>query len=200
MTGAADEFAELVRLGEQRAAAQGELHVPAGQFYLEVTDLEQQLQSRPRLDFSSLQVYQLEADHPVYRVNVQGNTDLRSAVQHDGRLADLTGRLRDWLAEEWRILLVCHQRGQAERLLDLLAPSGLPYAWTPELIPGRSVPPGVTVTVGPVNHGFRLMEERLVVLTDDEIFGPRTHRRVKRERRVFESSLADLKESDLVVR
>ena len=62
------------------------------------------------------------------------------------------------------------------------------------------LPPSLTITVGGIDTGFRHAEERLAVITDDEIFGPRTHRRARRrDRRVFESSLADLRPGHHVV-
>jgi transcription-repair coupling factor (superfamily II helicase) len=197
---AADEFAEAVRVGEQRAINSGEPYVKAGDFYLSGEALEGHLLRGPRIDLAALQVYRLEDDHPVFRVAVRGNADLRpDHVAHDGSLKPLVECLQGWLDDNWCILVVCHQRSQAERLLDLLAPSGLPVAWTPDLSPGRAVPAGLTVTTGPVDSGFRLVDEKVAVICDDKIFGPRSHRRMHRRQKVFESSLADLQITDLVV-
>ncbi|MCM2264763.1 MAG: transcription-repair coupling factor [Desulfuromonadales bacterium] len=198
---AADELATLVREGERRQRERGEAFVPAGSFYLSPEELEAQLGRCPRLDLAALQVYRLEADYPVFRVTVQGNGDLRpDHAAHDGTLGYLVERLRDWQDDGWRILLVCHQEGQAERLRDLLEPSGLPLRWLPELTAGAAMPPGLTITVGNLTDGFRPAEEKFAVITDDEIFGPRVHRRVRRrDRRVFESTLADLRPGHHVV-
>jgi transcription-repair coupling factor (superfamily II helicase) len=67
------------------------------------------------------------------------------------------------------------------------------------MVPGRVFPVGLTVTTGSLDSGFRLVDEKRIVICDDEIFGPRTHRRTRRRQLVFESSLADLKITDLVV-
>jgi transcription-repair coupling factor (superfamily II helicase) len=200
VTNAADEFAEAIQRGEERAGRSGEPFIPAHDFYLTEQELEARLNQGPRIDLASLQLYQLEEEHPVYRVSVTGNGDLRpDRVEHDGSLAPLVKRLRDWLSDDWSILVVCHQRGQAERLLDLLAPSDLPVNWVPELLCGREFPVGLTVTTGALDSGFRHVDEKRVVICDDDIFGPRTHRTVRHRQRVFESSLADLKIADLVV-
>lgn len=200
ISAAADEFAEAVCHGEERAQQGDEPFVPAIDFYLDSLQLETQLERKPCIDLAALQVYQLEEEFPVYRVAVAGNGDLRpDRVEHDGSLGPLVEHLQDWLNDDWRILVVCHQRGQAERLLDLLAPRELPIDWQPELIPGREFPVGLTVTTGSLDNGFRLNDEKLVVISDDEIFGPRTHRRTRSRQRAFESSLADLKDNDLVV-
>jgi len=200
ITTAADEFAEAIESGQERATRSGEPFVPAADFYLDNQELETRLSQGPRIDLISLQLYQLEEDHPVYRVPVTNNADLRpDNVEHDGSLAPLVERLRGWLSDDWKILVVCHQRGQAERLLDLLAPHELPVSWVPELVRAREFPVGLTVTIGSLDSGFRHTEGKRVVICDDEIFGPRTHRKVRQRQRVFESSLADLKADDLVV-
>jgi len=198
---AVDELAALVREGERRQRERGEPFAPATDFYLSPEELDKQLGNNSRIDLTALQVYRLDADFPVFRVPVQGNGDLRpDHLAHDGTLGYLVERLRSWLDDDWRVLLVCHQEGQAERLRDLLEPSGLPLRWSPELPAVTSVPPGLTVTVGNIPDGFRHAEERLAVITDDEIFGPRIHRRIRRrDRRVFESSLADLRPGHHVV-
>ncbi|MEJ2470630.1 MAG: transcription-repair coupling factor [Desulfuromonadales bacterium] len=200
ITASADEFAASISHGETRAGQAGEPYVMAAEFYLEQAGLEAYLNRGRRLDLVSLQVYQLEDDHPVYRVAVTGNADLRpEQAAHDGSLKPLVDKLNDWLDEAWRVLVVCHQRGQAERLIDLLAPSELPVSWQPDPITAWPPATGVTITTGPLDVGFRLNDEKLAVITDDEIFGPRAHRKTRRRKPVFESSLADLKEADFVV-
>ena len=201
VAGAADELAALVREGERRQRERGEPFAAAGDFYLSPAEIDGALQRAPRLDLAALQVYRLDEDLPVYRVAVHGNNDLRpDQLAHDGTLAPLVARLRAWRDDGWRVLLVCHQEGQAERLRDLLEPSGLPLRWAPAPAPGMAVPPGVTITVGPLDRGFRHADDKLAIVTDDEIFGPRSHRRPRRrDRRVFESTLADLRPGHFVV-
>jgi len=99
------------------------------------------------------------------------------------------------------VLLVCHQQGQAERLLDLLEPYGekpllaLEESW-------REVKKGQDhLLLGELSAGFRLPDERLAVITEEEIFGQRVRRRGLTEARAqaILSSLAELKEGDFVV-
>ncbi len=197
---AADEFAEAVKAGEARRHGSGEPYVPAGEFYLTPAELERRLASSPRIELADVQVYQMDQDHPVYRVQVQGNADLRPQhAGHDGSYVYLFDRLQQWLHDDWRILLVCHQQGQAERLLDLLAARNIPARWQSEMAGPQSLKPGIAITLGSLPAGFRHADETLAVLTDDEIFGARSHRRSRKDRHVFDSSLADLKEGSYVV-
>jgi transcription-repair coupling factor (superfamily II helicase) len=197
---AADAFSEAVSDGEQRAAHAGEPYVAATEFYLDSSEVEQHLQRGARIDLAGLQLYRLDQQHQVLRVVVNGNADLRpDRLEHDGSLAPLVARLREWHDEGWRVLLVCQRRGRAERLLDLLEPSGLPLTWLPQTSTPRAVPRGLSLAVGPLDSGFRQVDDKLAVVCDDEVFGPRSHRRVRRPSQVFESSLADLAEGDAVV-
>lgn len=200
VTAAADELEGLATSGEARLREQGEVFAAAADFYLTGGELERRLAGQPRLELAALQVYRLEADYPVFRAAVTGNGELRpDHPEHDGTLGFLAGRLREWHDGGWRVLLVCHQEGQAERLRDLLEPHGLPLRWLPSAA-GLEPPPGLTVTVGSLPVGFRSPGEGLAVITDDEIFGARIHRRPRRrDRKVFESSLADLRPGHHVV-
>ncbi|ORJ58280.1 transcription-repair coupling factor [Geothermobacter hydrogeniphilus] len=198
----ADVFAGEVHDGEAAAARRGEPYVAAGSLYLTPEELEQQLSLRPRLEFSSLQVYRLEDDHPLFRVDAQGNGDLRADLQQpDGGLAKLAERFSSWRQGGWRILLVCHTRGQAERLADLLAPYGLDLPADPP--PFSTLPDAgeLQLVRGDLSSGFRLPLEKLVVVTEEELFGRRVRRRRSNEERAraLLSSLAELKNGDLVV-
>lgn len=196
----ADEFAEAVVSGERRLRDLNEPYVEASDFYLTPKQLERQLTSSPRIELAQVQVYQMDQDHPVVRVQVLGNTRLHADhPAHDGSFGGFPERLQQWLHDQWRILLVCHQQGQADRLLDLLASRQIAASWQPQMEPSGTYPVGVTVTLGDLPSGFHHAEDRLAVLTDDEIFGARSHRRGKKDRRVFDSSLADLKAGNHVV-
>ena len=198
----ADRFATEVAEGEARAAHRGEPFVAAADLFLTPRDLERELAGRPRIDFSPLELYQLDAEHPVYRVRAEGNGDLRRGLGDgaDG-LAPLTSQLRGWLTEGWRVLVVCHQRGQAERLADLLQGEQLPIDLDPAAGLAQVRPGRLLLTVGDLGAGFRLPDERLAVIAEEEIFGPRVRRRDRGAARAkaLLSTLAELREGDFAV-
>jgi transcription-repair coupling factor (superfamily II helicase) len=198
----ADRFAAEVREGEARAAKRAEPYAAAADLFLTSAELERELVSRPRIDFSSLELFRLQEGRTVYRIDSEGNGDLRCTPQDAKEgLAPLADRLRTWLAEGWRVMIACHQRGQAERLSDLLQGQGLAPAFNlaatlHDLRPGRLV-----LTVGDLTAGFRLPDEHLAVLVEEEIFGPRVRRRDRgaARARALLSSLAELRKDDYVV-
>ncbi|MDZ4687890.1 MAG: CarD family transcriptional regulator, partial [Planctomycetaceae bacterium] len=94
------------------------------------------------------------------------------------------------LAKEDTAFIACHNAGSQERLSELLAEST------------NGLKDRVQIGVGHVSRGFRLVAERLVVLSDNELFGRtevvRAPRKRKLESRAIDSFL-DLKEGDLIV-
>jgi transcription-repair coupling factor (superfamily II helicase) len=93
------------------------------------------------------------------------------------------------LAADDTAFIACHNAGAEERLTELLAEKSS--------LSGR-----VHVGVGHVSHGFRLVSDRLVVLSDNELFGRTEVVRAPRKRRLESraiDSFLDLKEGDLIV-
>jgi transcription-repair coupling factor (superfamily II helicase) len=201
--GAVDRFAAEIREGEERMATRGEPHVPAAELFLDPRQLEQELSRHPRTDFSSLEVFRMEEDRPHFRFQATGNADLRAGMEDaGGSLATLIARrLKDWRREGWRVLLVCHQQGQADRLRDLLQPHDLHLTPEPGLRPADLQQGQLALTLGELSGGFRLPDERLAVIGEEEIFGRRTHRRglTEARARAMLSSLAELREGDYIV-
>ncbi len=196
-----DRFAAEIREGEQRMAARGELHVAAHELFLDPQQLATALAARPRIDLCALELLRLDEQRPRYRFVVQGNGDLRETAQTGSLAAYLTTRLQAMSAEGWRVLLVCHQQGQAERLQDLLEPHGLRLSLKEGVKPDRLQPGQLALTLGDLSAGFRLPDEKLAVICEEEIFGRRSRRRGLSEARAqaMLSSLAELREGDYVV-
>ncbi len=78
----------------------------------------------------------------------------------ENRLALVTGRLLDWRAKNWRVLLACHNEGEAARLRELLGEHGID--------PERT---GLEFIFKPLRAGFVWPGGKLAVLADAEIFG-----------------------------
>ena len=196
----ADQFFEEALAGEKRMEERSEPHVAAADLYLSPQEVEGG--TARRLNFSSLEVYRLEEDRSLFRFEAEGNGDVRTALrQEGGGMAYLAARLRGWQREGWRTLLVCHQRGQAERLIDLLQPHGMTPSFLPDAGAAGLKPGEVRLVLGDLAAGFRLPEEKIAVVAEEEIFGRRVRRRGAAEARAkaILSSLAELKDGDFVV-
>ena len=103
---------------------------------------------------------------------------------YQGAMDVLKSRLEEWSADNARVVVVCDNKGQAERLREILGPDA----------------PEIEMAVGPMHAGFILPDLPLVVLTDAEIF----NRYRRRRRKVFKEGVViedftSLKEGDYVV-
>ena len=103
---------------------------------------------------------------------------------YQGAMDVLKSRLEEWKADEARIVVVCDNEGQAERLQEILGTDAQ----------------GIEMAVGAMHAGFILPDLPLVVLTDAEIFSRYRRRRRKafKEGVVIED-FTSLKEGDYVV-
>jgi transcription-repair coupling factor (superfamily II helicase) len=101
----------------------------------------------------------------------------------------LRDRLRSWMGDGQRVRIVAPNRTHADRLAGLLRAWGL----DPEVpktgngsdlvfeegAAGPAQPSPLAVLSGSLEHGFRLPADRLVLIAEEEIFGPRSHREAR---------------------
>ena len=198
---AADQFAAEIRSGESRIAASGEPYVEASSLFLEPADISTALGSARQIDLTRLQLYHLEADWPLFRVESVANTDfLCQPNELKGGLDRLVDQLEEWREQNWRVLLVCHQRGQGERLQEMLENHGLSLPFEPERRLVSLEKGEQAIAIGDLSSGFRLPDERIAVFCEEDIFGSRARRRTRREKqRALLPSLSELKENDFIV-
>jgi len=135
-------------------------------------------------------------------LNADLHQEISSLHGKEASLAPLAGRLKEWEAE--RVFFVAPTQGDAARLGELLShyQIDLPSMADPfPLLRSRSEL-SRCLLVGGLTQGFRLPEERLVLITTDEIFGTkRSHQTGARKSHPshFISSLSELKQDDYIV-
>ncbi len=117
----------------------------------------------------------------------------QSVERFDVPAPEVIGELAKVVGRDEQVLIACHNVGERQRLTELLAETDLPKT-------GR-----VALCEGNVLRGFRLVADRLIVISDHELFGRRDIRRgapqVRKaavETRAIDSFL-ELSEGDLVV-
>jgi transcription-repair coupling factor (superfamily II helicase) len=200
--------------------AEHRLALDAAEFVLLEDEAHAALAGRRRVELRAVEVSGGEAESaPAPRVHLasDANTTLRAELQQaraeaavggDGA-ADLGKPLRDrlkgWLGERQRVRLVAPNRTHAERLAALLAAWGLApelpkSAATADLVFGDGEGP-LAVLSGPLARGFRLPADKLVLVAEEEIFGPRSHREARPAgaRAPSVGDLGEIAEGDLVV-
>jgi transcription-repair coupling factor (superfamily II helicase) len=131
----------------------------------------------------------------------------RASKGKNATLAPLVRRVAHWQEHGLRVFVTARAQTQAERLVTLLGHQGVRCkarlaAFDPSWL-GEGVE-GVQVVVGPLAHGVVLPADGLVLVTEEEIFGSRVHRRRDRQRSVdttrpFLEDLRSLAPGDFVV-
>ncbi len=147
------------------------------------------------------------------RFDFKTNDDLRSKLEEvhtkEQALGPLVRALAGWRDEGRQVFLVSTTTGSAERLRKLLegyrlqlpvwrerAPEGL---WSGDGGRAREA-----IVIGRLSAGFRLAQDRIALVTEAEIFGPRRKMRPPGEAReraaqAFAASIEDLKPDDYLV-
>jgi transcription-repair coupling factor (superfamily II helicase) len=126
----------------------------------------------------------------------------------------LTQRLKQWRSQYCTTFLVCHTRGQAERIRSLLEPRNLNVRLTLDRIDFtnffdeqqgskrfRDHSIHAWIVLGELSQGFVAPTEKIIFITEEELFGQRVkrHRSRKPKASSFAADLSDLKAGDFVV-
>lgn len=115
---------------------------------------------------------------------------IESIERFTGPRTQVLGELAEVIGRDEQVLIACHNEAEQERLSEMLRENA------PDLVSR------VRLTVGRVSRGFRMVPQRIVVLSDHELFSRTEVRRVARKKK-FESraidSFIELNEGDYVV-
>ncbi|WP_244083594.1 transcription-repair coupling factor [Desulforhabdus sp. TSK] len=140
-----------------------------------------------------------------FDLDAGGHEELTLAVKsfpHKDRLLEpLARQFQKWQQERIVCFLVCHQKGQAKRMVELLKGYGVDALFSGAPFGEESYEaPAVKVMEGELEKGFLWAAERLAVVVEEEIFGRRSRRQARKSLAgVFLNSFQDLHVDDYVV-
>jgi len=148
--------------------------------------------------------YPIAENQPI-RLSIQDHSDLRLKIAHqsgsDAPILPLINWLQDRVRQRYTVLCTCSTRSQAERLASLLSPYGIQLTPIREFDPSALEKGKTYLAVSRLSSGFSWPSESLAVITEDDIFGSKHHRRpVTRsqiQRRAFD--FEELRKGDYVV-
>lgn len=137
------------------------------------------------------------------RFFTESNEDIRWTIRKksESPLQEIASQLQKW-SDENKVILVASTTGQRRRITDLFAPYALPLSTDVASFAKAFQKPALTIPliIGDISRGFRWPQERLILITDEEIFGPKARKRARgptgQERYL---SFGDLKEGDPLV-
>lgn len=142
-------------------------------------------------DFPSVTIDALGADG----FETSCHLKIESVDRFSGTGKDVLFELADSLSPDDRILLACHNEAEQQRLEELLVEADEEN--------GTDLQSHITLCVGRISKGFRLVEHNLVVISDNELFSRSQARKVSKRRRSADTraidNFLDLKDGDLVV-
>ncbi|MBN1931693.1 MAG: transcription-repair coupling factor [Desulfobacterales bacterium] len=140
-----------------------------------------------------------------YYFSVENNTVVSHELKNYQEKENLFLPLANWIDAQkrggFRTMLVCNTDSQAERLRSLLIPYGVQFKLINEFPDFKSSIGLIYGYIGQISSGFVWPDESLAIITEDEIFGIKHHRR-KISRPKVQTELLDfedLKKGDLVV-
>ncbi|HEY3698021.1 MAG TPA: CarD family transcriptional regulator, partial [Spongiibacteraceae bacterium] len=126
----------------------------------------------------------------------QFNTAPPPTLPIDAKAADSIAALRDFTAQQRRVLLCVESPGRRETLLELLARHRLkPKAvdsWNAFIADKNAL----AITVAPIDRGLLLPDDQLALITESQLFGQRVlqTRRRKRQSEIAENAVRNLSE------
>jgi len=136
-----------------------------------------------------------------------GNADIRPMIEGHAKgedmLAPLARRIEGWRDEGMKVVFNCHTEMQAARLKDLfhmhrveIVPFESPFDTVFEMSASS-----VRMRLGRLSQGFRWPDEKLIVITDAEVFGSQHVRRKPVAAKPSEpfTSFAEIAEGDCLV-
>ncbi|MBN2575829.1 MAG: transcription-repair coupling factor [Deltaproteobacteria bacterium] len=203
----------MTRLRESAKLRQQEhrLALEAREFLLDESEAHSALSMHPRIEIHSVEIEPAPVAQETaarrIRVSALPTASLRAELLRQRGENDigpvLARRLRAWADGGSRVGLVAPSRGHADRLAALLSALGLSpeirrdaggLAWL-----RQDQGPALSVLVGPLACGFALPSDRLVLIAEEEVFGPRAHRLPPPVKASSFGDLSGISEGDLVV-
>ncbi len=201
-----------MRTAHESGLKKGHISAPPDHLFLDWTEWEASTAGRPRADLRLLPMAAADGaaapsahDTPVHQAFSVGNTaELNTALRHPPDMNAPLAPLLDWISERRKqrslTLLVCRSASGAEQLSGMLKPHGIDLPLLPGMMDPHRAGTGVFIVEGTVSGGFIWEQAGIAVLTDREIFGRRTRRKVRKSGKPAEIlRFEDMKTGDLVV-
>ncbi len=212
----AEEFRELVSKNYLEASGEQKFCVAPEKIYLEWVEAREFIMNNNPVNLSMLPVSDFEPDQdeekrPVViklerwdfeiKNNIYMRSELKDCQEKDNLLLPLADWIKDNQSEGNAVFIVCSTKLQSDRLTALISPYGLQPDIIDKLPEIKNSRGSFYICIGSLSSGFTWSFESLAIITEDEIFGPKRHKRKKVKPSVKTKLLefADLKTDDLVV-
>ncbi|RLA92582.1 MAG: transcription-repair coupling factor, partial [Deltaproteobacteria bacterium] len=200
-----EEFFGKTRQSLYSSRDEGKLCSLGANLYLTPEEIKKTLSNFTKIWAQSLDVFSPEKN--TINFYTAENKDIHQIIErktHTSPFAKLIHKLQEWLNDYYVIVLVSYSEIQKKRLQELLQNYGLnvkdhPKFSFPNL--NQTERQILMLTLGQIQKGFRSPEDKIIVLTEQEIFGEKIYLGKKFEIKESYpiSSLTDLRIEDFVV-
>jgi transcription-repair coupling factor (superfamily II helicase) len=208
---AIEDHDERLAVAEEAARSAGTFHPEIEGLYVQGAEVAALVTRTPsiELDYTEAVESSGKPGHRVWRIDARGNEPIRAAraevkaTRGDHRFRPMVDALEACRGGRTRTIVLAADGTQLARLEHLLALEGVERVGRAADFHGALDGPAEVLWLvqGALEEGFRLPAERLVVVTDEEIFGQR--RRASHRRRVSRAramtALAELVPGDYMV-
>ncbi|MDT8317489.1 MAG: transcription-repair coupling factor [bacterium] len=139
------------------------------------------------------------------KLALESNSDIRSimgaARKDKSPLEPLAEKIGQWRDEGIDVFLSAHTLGQAERLRDLLRVHSIDLEVKESLPDYSGAQANIPIYVGSLSTGFRDIENRIILIAEEDIFGTRHKRRgtLRKRADLQLKSFSQLKSGDHIV-
>ncbi len=193
------------------ACRENKLCVEPVNLYLPWTEAQNRLQSKSTTAFKMLPVISSResgapgAPSSHYQFEFEDNTELTGAIRQRHDKGNLLAPLAQWIADKknsgFVTIITVRTSTQADRLNSLLAPYDIQLPVISQFPDEHRNSGLVYLCIGRMSAGFVWPEQGLAVLTEDEIFGPKRHRKKRAASKIKTGLIAfeDMSQGDLVV-
>jgi len=205
----ANDFMQRARESYREANAVGRLCVSPERIYLNAEQVVADLENRRPLWLKMLAVTGPGAASaeraPVYVLKPEDNSRLRQALKKTQTTEHYLQPLVDWIESHRRfgsaVWVACRSRQRFERLREMLTPYGIALTFREKIIGEGRTRGTIAVVSGGLSAGFAWPDEKIAVISEDEIFGARPRRRSRSARSSATALIAveELKSGDFVV-
>ena len=183
------DFWQLIEKEYEQSIQRKELSPSPAKLYIPEDKLKERLEAGITIQLAALSLQSSDITIP----------DIKPIEQFKGNFDLFLEGLNKWLIDGFRVIIIIHTDGQAERLKEILSENELGAELQWPVASGQWS--GVSIVIGKLSKGIIIPPEKLVFITEEDIFGP--SRKLKREKRAkreyFSIGLGDLKIGDYVV-
>ncbi len=223
-----EEYSNDIYARYKKRIGEKTICLPPEMIYLSENELNARQQQHQNIDIRTLELVG-EDDTNRFRFSVQLNDRLRKRLvdfsgnkkdifkehvltdesrediegkmnESGGALQPLVDILSTALDSGHNVIIAARTLGQAERLCELIDGYDVPYELI-ERVGQVSSRSKIKILKGDLSHGFICDSAAMTVIIEEEIFGARVKRSVKKRAKLdhFLSSLSDLKADDFIV-